>query len=57
MYHLAREYMLFSINHALFHHRQLYFENFSRIFLLSLFLKFKTIQEITCKHSFLSRQL
>ena len=57
MYHLTCEYILFSINYALFHHRQLYFENFSRIFLLSKFLKFKAIQEITCKHSFLSCQL
>lgn len=57
MYHLTLEYMLFSINYALFHHRQLYFENFSRLFLLSKFLKFKAIQEIACKHSFLSRQL
>ena len=38
MYHLTLEYMLFSKNYALFHHRQLYFENYSRIFLLSKFL-------------------
>ena len=57
MYHLTCEYILFSINYALFHHRHLYFENFSRYFLLSKFLKFKAIQEITCKHSFLSCQL
>lgn len=57
MYHLTCEYILFSINYALFNHRQLYFENFSRIFLLSKFLKFKAIQEITSKHSFLSCQL
>ncbi len=43
MYHLTCEYILFSINYALFHHRQLYFENFSRIILLSKFLKFKAI--------------
>ena len=57
MYHLTCENMLFSINYALFHHRQLYFEYFSRYFMLSKFLKFKAIQEITCKHSFLSCQL
>ena len=57
MYHLTCEYILFSINYALFHHRQLYFENFFRFFLLSKFLKFKAIQKITCKHSFLSCQL
>ena len=38
MYHLTLEYMLFSKNYALFHHRQLYFEYFSRYFLLSKFL-------------------